>query len=75
MAEYYFSAEIDSNTRLCIAPLTEKRIELSGQAVPDPSGYFLYRVHGGSEPSEVEILARLESEEAVLELKDLLALE
>lgn len=74
MAEYYFSAQVDGDTTLCIAPLTDKRIELSGQSIDDPSGYFLYQVRGGAEPDEVEILARLESEEAALRLKDMLAL-
>lgn len=74
MSEYYFSAQIDRDTTLCIAPLTTKRIELSGQHVDDVTGYFLYRTRGGGEPSEVQILARIESEEAALQLKDLLAL-
>ena len=75
MAEYYFSKEIDSETSLCIAPLTDKRIELSGETVEDPSGYFLYEVKGGGEPHDVNIIARLASEEAALQLKDLLSLE
>lgn len=74
MSEYYFSAQVDSDTTLCIAPLTNKRIELSGQPIEDASGYFLYQTRGGGEPSEVQILARLESEEAALQLKDMLAL-
>jgi hypothetical protein len=56
MSEYYFSAELDSETTLCIAPITSKRIELSGEQIDDPSGYFLFRTKGGAEPSEVEIL-------------------
>jgi hypothetical protein len=74
MAEYYFSTKVDSDTTLCIAPLTEKRIALSGQDIADTSGYFLYQTRGEGEPGEVEILARLESEEAALRLKDMLAL-
>jgi hypothetical protein len=74
MAQYYFSAKIDSDTTLCIAPLTNRRIELSGQQIDDPSGYFLYQTRGGGEPSDVQILARLDSEEAALRLKDMLAL-
>lgn len=75
MSEYYFSARIDSRTTLCIAPITNKRVELSGQDVVDRSGYFLYQTKGqDGEPSEVEILARLESEEAALRLKEMLSL-
>jgi hypothetical protein len=75
MAEYYFSARIDSDTTLCIAPLTDRRIELSGEdTLEDTSGYFLYELKGGDEPTEVRILARLASEEAAFELRHMLSL-
>ncbi len=74
MGEYYFSKEIDSETSLCIAPLTDKRIELSGETIDDASGYFLYEVKGGGEPDEVRILARIASEEAAFQLKQILEL-
>jgi hypothetical protein len=74
MAEYYFSAELDEQTTLCIAPITDKRIELSGEKIDDPSGYFLFETKGGSEPGQVEILARLTSEEAAFRLKQMLSL-
>ncbi len=74
MAEYYFSAKTDSDTTLCIAPLTDRRIELSGEDIEDASGYFLYELKGGDEPTEVRIIARLASEEAAFELKHMLSL-
>ena len=74
MAEYYFSKEIDSETSLCIAALTDKRIELSGEIVDDPSGYFLYEVKGHGEPYDVNIIARLASEDAAFQLKEILSL-
>jgi len=74
MLDYYFSKEVDSETSLCIAPLTDKRIELSGEAVNDPSGYFLYEIKGGGEPYHVNIIARLTSEEAAFQLKEMLGL-
>jgi hypothetical protein len=74
MTEYYFSREIDSDTTLCIAPITERRIELSGEKIDDASGYFLFETRGGGEPGEVEILARLTSEEAAFRLKEMLLL-
>jgi hypothetical protein len=75
MSEYYFSAKLDDDTTLCIAPITEKRIELSGQTISDKSGYFLYQTKGGGEPSEVEIFARLTSVEAALRLRQMLSME
>lgn len=72
--EYYLSAQVDDDTILCIAPLTQHRVELSGQEIEDESGHFLYLVRGGSEPRDVEILARLSSEEAVRRLSEILSL-
>jgi hypothetical protein len=74
MPDYYFSAKVDDDTTICIAPITERRIELSGEKVDDTSGYFLFETKGGAEPSEVQILARLTSEDAALRLKRMLAL-
>jgi hypothetical protein len=74
MAEYYFSAKVDSDTTLCIAPITNRRVELSGQEIADRSGYFLFQTRGNGEPGDVEIIARLESEEAAFRLKDMLSL-
>jgi hypothetical protein len=75
MTEYYFSADIGDGTTLCIAPISDRRLELSGENIDDKSGYFLFETKGGAEPSEVQILARLTSEEAALRLKHMLALE
>jgi hypothetical protein len=74
MSNFYFSAKVDDETTLCIAPITERRIELSGEKIEDASGYFLFETKGGAEPSEVQIIARLTSEEAALRLKQMLAL-
>lgn len=74
MSEYYFSAKTDRDTTLCIAPITDKRIELSGEEIEDASGYFLYETKGDGEPGEVRILARLTSEEAAYRLKAMLDL-
>jgi hypothetical protein len=74
MSDYYFSAKVDNETTICIAPITERRIELSGEKIDDKSGYFLFETKGGAEPNEVQILARLTSEEAALRLRRMLAL-
>lgn len=74
MSEYYFSAKLDLDTTLCIAPITDRRIELSGENLEDTSGYFLYQTKGDGEAGEVQIIARLISEEAALHLKQMLSL-
>jgi hypothetical protein len=75
MSEYYFSAQIDGETTLCISPMTSRRLELSGEEIDDESGHFLYIVRGGAEPREVEILARLATDDAIFRLREMLHLE
>lgn len=75
MSEYYFSGNVDNETTVCIAPLTEKRIEMSGQEFADRSGYFLYQTRRSDGPNSVFVIAQLVSEEAALELSRLLRLE
>lgn len=75
MSNYYFSTKIDKDTILCIAPLSDYRIELSGQEIRDTSGYFLYSTTGDGEPTSVEIIAQLASEEAAINLKNILGLQ
>jgi hypothetical protein len=71
MAEFYFSVNLDQSKTLCVAPLTDRRLELSGQELPDTSGYFLFEQHGEDEKARVEIIAQVLSEEAALRLKDM----
>jgi hypothetical protein len=75
MAEYYFTTNIDNETTLYIAPLTNRRIALSGQEISDSSGYFLYETRKSNEPNEVRIIARVLSEEAAFQLSRILNME
>ena len=75
MEGYYFSASLDNETTLHIAPLSNKTINLSGQRLLDTSGYFLYETRHSEEPKAVRILAQLASEDAALELSRMLNLE
>ena len=75
MAEYYFTTNIDNETTLCIAPLTNRRIAMSGQEIADTSGYFLYETCKSQEPNEVRIIAQLLSEEEALRLSRILNME
>jgi hypothetical protein len=72
MAEHYFSTNLDNETTLCIAPLTDRRIAMSGQEIADTSGYFLYETRKSEEPNEVRIIAQILSEEAAFELSRIL---
>lgn len=75
MADYYFSALLDNGATLCLAPLTERRLELSGEDVADTSGYFLYQMRGDEGALDVQILAHVPSEEAAWRLKAMLNLD
>lgn len=74
MAELYLSVNLADDRTICLAPLTQRQIEASGDELDDPSGYFLFeRVHDG-EAASINILARLASEEAVERLRHVLGL-
>jgi hypothetical protein len=71
MSEFYFSVNLDDNRVLCLAPLTDRRIAMSGQEITDPSGYFLFERRGSGEVAEIEIIAQVLSEEAALRLREM----
>jgi hypothetical protein len=75
MAEFYFSTNLDNETVLCIAPLTNRRAAMSGQEIADQSGYFLYETCKSQDPNEVRVIAQLLSEESALKLSRLLNME
>jgi hypothetical protein len=75
MAEHYFTTSLDNETTLSIAPLTNRRITLSGQEIEDTSGYFLYETCKSSEPNEVKIIAKVLSEDAAFQLSRMLRME
>ena len=75
MAQFYFSVNIDNDRTLCVAPLTDRKIMLSGQEVPDPGGYFLFERRGSEEFGRVEIIAQAISEEAAFRLRDMFSME
>ena len=75
MSEYYFSVRLDETKTLCLAPLTSRNIEASGQEISDPAGYYLYQTSGDHDDPEVEIIAQIVSEEAALQLREMLRME
>jgi len=73
MDAIYLSGSLDEKASLCIAPLTKRRIQASGTNPNDASGYYLFECNHG-DPDSIEILAKLESEDAALRLGRLLNL-
>jgi len=68
MDGFYLSRRLDDDRLLCVAPLSNRNIALSGQEVDDPSGYFLFEKCGSDDAYDVTILAHLVSEEAALRM-------
>jgi hypothetical protein len=71
MAELYFSTIINNDMQLCISPLTDNRAASVG--LSDAVGYFLYEKSHSSDA--VEIIARVDSEDAVFRLSQILGME
>ena len=69
MDEYYCSAELGDNRRLRLAPLTDRQIAMCGEEIEDPSGCYLFEIHGTGNTERVEVLARVMNEDAVLWLQ------
>ena len=68
MDDFYFSVNLDNERTLYLAPLTERRISMSGQELADTSGLFLFEQCGTGESARIEIIARIISEESVFRL-------
>lgn len=75
MEGFYFSAPIDDERTLCLAPMTDRRLAMATEEIRDASGYFLYELNGSGESARVEIIARIVSEDAAYRLRDMLNLE
>lgn len=73
MNALYLSASVRPGASLCISPLTKRKIAASGQDPTNAAGYFLYEQIIG-DPDSIDILARIESEDAALRMGELLHL-
>ncbi len=69
MEDIYFSVNLQDGHTLCLAPLTDRRIAMSGQEIPDTGGYFLYEQKGRGEHADIEVIAHILSEDAVMRIK------
>ena len=75
MAEFYFSVNISNEMSLCVAPLTRRRLESSGQEIEDEGGYYLFEKRGSGERAEIDVIAHIVSEEAAFRMRDLLGMD
>ncbi|MBP2230792.1 hypothetical protein J2847_004101 [Azospirillum agricola] len=75
MEGYYFSTNIDNDRVLCLSPLSNRKIELSGQELADTSGYFLYEQRGSDELQSIEIIAHVLTDDGVWKLREAFGME
>lgn len=69
MDQFYYTVAIGSNRTLCLSPLTDRLISLSGQEIGDTSGYFLYERRERGDIVDVEVIAHVLSDEAASRLR------
>ena len=72
MDQFYFSVNLDGDWKLCLAPLTDRRLAMVGEEVPDTSGYFLFEQRGSGDYAAIEIIAHVASEAAAERLRAML---
>lgn len=70
MDNLYFSVNLEDDHTLFLAPLTDRRIEMSGQEIANPGGYYLYEKRGSGDWATIEIIAQVLSDEAAMRLRD-----
>lgn len=68
MVALFFTKTIDNDRTLFLAPLTERRIAMSGQVIEDASGYFLFEQSGSEPGGGIEIIAQAVDETAAMRL-------
>ena len=75
MAQFYFSSKLDHDRTLCLAPLSDRLLASCGDDAPvDSSGYFLFERRGDGHLVEIEIIARVDSDEAAVKLSEMIGL-
>lgn len=70
MDDLYFSVNLGDERTLCLTPLTDRNLAMSGQEIENLSGYFLFEKCGTGEFATVEIIAQIVSADAVLRISE-----
>lgn len=74
MINLFLSKENTDGTVLSLSPLCNKHLAASGRSLDDSAGYFLYQ-STPCDPDSIKILARVETDDQALEMRELLGLE
>jgi hypothetical protein len=70
MDQFYYSVNIDNSRTLCLSQMTDRLISLCEQEIGDGSGYFLYERRTRGEIVDVEVIARVLSDEGAMRLRE-----
>lgn len=70
MEGLYYSVNLDNERTLCIAPLTDHRIAMSGQEIENTDGYFLFEKQGPGDFARIEVIAQVLSTDGVMRMRD-----
>ena len=70
MDQFYYTVNIDNDRTLCLSQMTDRLISLCDQDIGDASGYFLYERRTRGEIVNVEVIARVLSDEAAMRLRE-----
>ena len=73
MAMNYYSASVGNDMSIIISPLTNQQAVAAGIEIDQSGGYYLYCT-SRSCPGDVDILAKVQSEDAAFTLSRLLSL-
>jgi hypothetical protein len=69
MDQFYYSVNIDNTRTLCLSQMTDRLLSLCEQDVGDGAGYFLYERRTRGEIVNIEVIARVMSDEGALRLR------
>ena len=72
--DYFLSCQKDDGSSLCIAPITSEIALAHNICEKESVGYFLFQRLYNKSSSDVQILAKLPSEDAAFELGSILGL-
>lgn len=75
MAQFFFSRKMEDGKTLCLAPLTERLLLHCADEIEDPSGYFLFERLERGNLIDIEILARVATDEAAFRISRMMGLE
>ena len=75
MALFFFSKKLENGKTLYLAPLTERLLMHCADEIEDPSGYFLFERVERGHLMDVEILARVPTDDAAFRISRMMGME